>query len=91
MSEAQKYFPRPLRSPAHFAIQTSIGLTQNQRITVIRTRSVRLGIQVAFGVFANAKIQCEESVSSRTPQNRTYWCICVSPVFIVSIRERFLF
>ena len=26
-------------------------------------------MQVAFGVFANAKIQCEESVSSRTPQN----------------------
>ena len=24
----------------------------------------------AFGVFANAKIQCEESVSSGTPQNR---------------------
>ena len=24
----------------------------------------------AFGVFANAKIQCEESVSSSTPQNR---------------------
>ena len=25
-------------------------------------------MQVAFGVFANAKIQCEESVSSSTPQ-----------------------
>ena len=29
-------------------------------------------MQGAFGIFANAKIQCEESVSSRTPQNRTY-------------------
>ena len=27
-------------------------------------------MHVAFGVFANAKIQCEESVSSSTPQNR---------------------
>ena len=26
-------------------------------------------MHVAFGVFANAKIQCKESVSSRTPQN----------------------
>ena len=26
-------------------------------------------MQIAFGVFANAKIQCEESVSSSTPQN----------------------
>ena len=31
-----------------------------------------LGMQIASGVFANAKIQCEESISSRTPQNRTY-------------------
>ena len=28
-------------------------------------------MQIAFGVFANAKIQCEESISSRTPQNLT--------------------
>ena len=26
-------------------------------------------MHIAFGVFANAKIQCEESVSSSTPQN----------------------
>ena len=26
-------------------------------------------MHIAFGVFANAKIQCEESVSSNTPQN----------------------
>ena len=26
-------------------------------------------MHVAFGVLANAKIQCEESVSSSTPQN----------------------
>ena len=29
-------------------------------------------MQFAFGVFANAKIQCEESVSSRTPQIADY-------------------
>ena len=35
---------------------------------------VRLGMQIASGVFANAKIQCEESVSSCTPQNRAEIC-----------------
>ena len=33
---------------------------------------------VAFGVFANAKIQCEESVSSSTPQN----CATTSRFFV---------
>ena len=35
-------------------------------------------MQVAFGVFANAKIQCEESISSRTPQN----CATTSQFFV---------
>jgi len=46
-------------------------------------------MQIAFGVFANAEIQCEESVSSSTPQNRTYRgrkCL-----FIFTIHYRFRF
>ena len=37
--------------------------------------------QIAYGVFANAKIQCEESVSSSTPQNsaRIYGTLVIQP------------
>ena len=38
-------------------------------VSVLRTGSTRAIVQIAFGVFANAKIQCEESVSSSTQQN----------------------
>ena len=43
--------------PDFFILTTLSGLTQCAIM------------HVAFGVFANAKIQCEESASSSTPQN----------------------